>query len=669
MNSRRILFVAGAVALLCGGGWWLSLPLATSGKSSALVADSASGAMAANVNSTTYAVALVARVERIPQAAEVSERPVRMATQVGGALRFIGIEPGWRLPSGVSHVVGKPAETARNFIMANREAFGLANPRVDVVAFDSLPGNGRTAVRLQQTYGSLPILGAESVVQVGDSGDIVAVLADFSANIASLDSLALPIVPTVSESDATRRAGEILRGQLKRGPVKSESAKLIIYAPEVLGFTGTPSIAWDVRVLSPGVPVRASGRAIIDAESGVLLNYLDEICTSVNRRMYDDNNSLTTDTTTVVRTEGGPAAGVAQVDNCYDFIGHTWFYYLAVHGRDSYDGAGGIIHTFVRDQPNQVAGQPVPASPWPNASASGNVLRFGDGYQTDDVVAHEFTHLVTENTSRLFYQNASGAINECFSDIWGEAVDFSNTGGTPATNDAAAVRWQVGEDIPGGAIRNMKNPPAFSNPDRISSSLYTAQVPLPNGGAGGNDAGGVHNNSGVGNKLCYLLTDGDTFNGQTITGEGMTNVVNLFYEVQTSMLTPASDWLDLYFALTQAAQNQGWNATRRNNLFRACIAVEIAGASHDFFVDRSSPAQTTDDPPQPIMEVGIPNPAGTYGPYRSLQAGLNAVNNGGTLNLRGGVGNYNASPDGGGPVTISKPVTLRVYNAPVTITP
>ena len=44
-----------------------------------------------------------------------------------------------------------------------------------------------------------------------------------------------------------------------------------------------------------------------------------------------------------------------------------------------------------------------------------------------------------------------------------------------------------------------------------------------------------------------------------------------------------------------------------------------------------------------------------------------AINDGGTLNLNGAAGSYNAGP--GGPVTISKPMTLKTYNAPATIIP
>ena len=42
----------------------------------------------------------------------------------------------------------------------------------------------------------------------------------------------------------------------------------------------------------------------------------------------------------------------------------------------------------------------------------------------DDVVAHEWGHAYTEYTSGLIYQWQSGALNESYSDIWGETVDL-----------------------------------------------------------------------------------------------------------------------------------------------------------------------------------------------------------------------------------------------------
>ncbi len=168
-------------------------------------------------------------------------------------------------------------------------------------------------------------------------------------------------------------------------------------------------------------------------------------------------------------------------------------------------------------------------------------MTYGDGcfLVTDDVVAHELTHGVTEKESGLIYAFQQGAINESFSDIWGEFVDQTNGKGT----DTAAVKWLMGEDTSIGAIRNMKNPPAFKDPDRMGSPLYYT---------GSQDSCGVHSNSGVGNKAAYLITDGDTFNGYTNTGIGIAKAAAIYYEAQTNILTLTSNYHSLYDALNTA---------------------------------------------------------------------------------------------------------------------
>ena len=136
------------------------------------------------------------------------------------------------------------------------------------------------------------------------------------------------------------------------------------------------------------------------------------------------------------------------------------------------------------------------------------------------------------------------AINESLSDVFGELLDLTNGSGT----DTADVRWHIGEDLAlggSGAFRSMAHPPAFDQPDRMTSSFYTADT-------NEQDRGGVHTNSGVNNKAAFLLVDGGTFNGRSVSPLGITKTARLYYEVQTNLLTSAADYLDLSSALQQA---------------------------------------------------------------------------------------------------------------------
>jgi hypothetical protein len=168
--------------------------------------------------------------------------------------------------------------------------------------------------------------------------------------------------------------------------------------------------------------------------------------------------------------------------------------------------------------------------------------------------------------SHLFYYYQSGAINESFSDLWGEFIDLTNGAGSDDPSD----RWLMGEDIPGGAIRSMSSPSAspYFDPDRIGSGFYTC---------GESDVGGVHTNSGVNNKAAFLLVDGGSFNGKTVTGltGGIPQVADLYYEVNTNLLTSGSNYQDLYNALIQASKILGFSAADQQEVLDAVDAVEM----------------------------------------------------------------------------------------------
>ncbi len=62
----------------------------------------------------------------------------------------------------------------------------------------------------------------------------------------------------------------------------------------------------------------------------------------------------------------------------------------------------------------------------PNASWNGTFISFCNGLTTDDVTAHEWGHAYTQYTHDLIYAWQPGALNESYSDIWGETVDRIN---------------------------------------------------------------------------------------------------------------------------------------------------------------------------------------------------------------------------------------------------
>jgi thermolysin len=166
-----------------------------------------------------------------------------------------------------------------------------------------------------------------------------------------------------------------------------------------------------------------------------------------------------------------------------------------------------------------------------NAFWNGRYVGIGDGDQSSfreltplDVVAHEFTHGVTDFTSDLIYQNESGALNEAFSDMMGSSAEYFaefHPDGNLEPADSLEPDMYIGEDLdlrgdtaPG--FRNMKDPTEDGDP-----SHYTDRY------TGSSDNGGVHINSGIANHWFYLLAfggqnaDPDRASGTDVQGIGL----------------------------------------------------------------------------------------------------------------------------------------------------
>lgn len=241
-----------------------------------------------------------------------------------------------------------------------------------------------------------------------------------------------------------------------------------------------------------------------------------------------------------------------DADEAHQYAADTFVFYNTHHQRNSFDDLGSMIPSTVNYGVN-----------YRNAFWNGSQVVYGDDMAADDVVGHEITHGVTEYTSGLIYYGQSGAINESFSDVWGEFIDQTNGSG----NDSPSVKWLLGEDSALGVIRSMINPPTYGHPDKMSSPYFYT---------GSGDNGGVHINSGVNNKAAYLMVDGATFNGRTIIGVGLNKTAAVYYQAQVYHLTMGANYNDLYYALIQACQNLigGVDGINQNDCDQVRVAAE-----------------------------------------------------------------------------------------------
>lgn len=235
-----------------------------------------------------------------------------------------------------------------------------------------------------------------------------------------------------------------------------------------------------------------------------------------SRQVYDaqNGNDLPGET---AREEGDDAAGDAEVDAAYDNFGRIHGYFWDRFKRDSYDDDGAPLIATVRYRED-------PNYPYRNAywDPGRRQMVFGEGYaQPLDVTAHEVTHALTEASAGLEYQGESGALNESISDIFASNLDPED--------------WEIGEDLPDGAIRDMSDPERFDQPAHVDDYRD-----LPDDV----DSGGVHINSGIPNRAYYNMV-------QRIGREASEQIV---YRALTEHLESDSGFEDFRSASLKAAE-------------------------------------------------------------------------------------------------------------------
>lgn len=233
----------------------------------------------------------------------------------------------------------------------------------------------------------------------------------------------------------------------------------------------------------------------------------------------------------------------------------TYDYFLNEHNRDSYDGLGSKIVSYVHwDQA------------WRNASWNGVAMRYGDGTGDPlisiDVVGHELAHGVTEYSASLIYSYESGALNESFSDIFGSAIEFHALG--------SSADWDIGKSS--FLLRSMSNPKLYSQPNTyLGINWHTAA----------SDNGGVHINSGVQNYWFYLLSEGgsgtnDNGAAYQVDSFGINNTAEIAYRNLAYYLTPSSQYYDSRRGSISAAEDIYGSCSYEANLIaKAWHAVGI----------------------------------------------------------------------------------------------
>jgi bacillolysin len=466
------------------------------------------------------------------------------------------------------------SSNALNYLKKNQDKTGVKNPdknlKVKNVQKDDL---GMTHFRFTQAINGVPVEGSEVIVHFNKNNEAVSVNGRTNQTVTddTVDTTA-----SISSDAALKKA--LISVNAPQELTYEPIAELIIYPFEHKNHT-----AYKVNVNFKGdepgnwfVYVDAKSGKVIDKINGLMHAEENKTQTGSGKGVHGDHRNL--HITRVKEAGSGTQFALADYSHenlegifTYDatadwdssndsiYTGNSasfisdydraavdahynsekvYEYYLNEHGRNSLDGEGMAINSYVHIGVD-----------YNNAFWNGRYMAYGDGDGEFfiplsaglDVAAHEMTHGVISHTANLAYRNQSGALNESFADVFGALVDDSD--------------WEMGEDIMAPAakangvtrLRSLSDPNSVvvSNPQRAAygSGVYPDHMDEFYNMPLNVDNGGVHVNSSITNHAAYLI-------GQEL---GREKLGKIYYRALSVYLTSNSNFSDARQAIVQSA--------------------------------------------------------------------------------------------------------------------
>ena len=464
---------------------------------------------------------------------------------------------------------------SRRFFTNNKALLRIGSPDQELqLAKSETMTDGTQVLRFQQTFGGLEVWPAQVVTNVAKDGRLTAMT---GAYVPTPEGLALNA--TVAPTEAVRVAWAHI-GLLP--PTTRPAPVLKIYAENGVA----KELAYEVMV-EGGM---RDSQVFVSAISGKVLKSISKICnvavsgsgvgvvssTPLPLNLWKEGASFLAKDATKPMYNAGTGDGVIQIYNNnntgpsgtfvpaasssqFSFsdpdaasalycLGKTYDFFSSEFSRNSYDNAGASMIAVVRYAET-------PGTPMQNAFWNGAFMGFGNGDKLAgalDVIGHEMTHAVVDKTSGLVYDGQSGALNESFSDIFGEGTEWKVAGNSD---------WKIGTNLTTmGVLRDMVAPENHQQPSRMSAFVRTTL-----------DHGGVHINSGIPNRAFYLLVEGLPGGGI-----GRSKAHQIFYRTLTSKLNKGSDFQDMRAgAVLSANELYGSGSVESQKVKAAFDAVEI----------------------------------------------------------------------------------------------
>ncbi|WP_416981734.1 M4 family metallopeptidase [Streptomyces sp. T028] len=476
-----------------------------------------------------------------------------------------GAEPTTLSPARRASLI-KSAQTAAG---TTAQRLGLGGQEKLVVKDVIQDADGTTHTRYERTYAGLPVLGGDLVVHLKSGRTTV--------TRASEATLAVPsLTPKLSAASATGKALSAAKNAEVKSPDTENAPRLVVWAG-----TGKPVLAWETLVegvQQDGTPSEL--QVVTDAGTGKQILAAEKVHTGTGTGQYAGSVPLgTTQSGSTYQLLDGERAGhktydlnqgtsgtgtlftddndvwgdgtpsnrqTAGVDVAFGAAA-TWDYYKEVYGRN------GIRNDGVAAYSRAHYGNAYVNAFWQDSCFC---MTYGDGSGNThpltalDVAAHEMSHGVTAATANLTYSGESGGLNEATSDIFAAAVEFHEN--LPADPGDYLVGEKIDINGDGTPLRYMDKPSKDgASRDSWSSTLGSIDV---------------HYSSGPANHFFYLLSEGSgaktingvsydspTYDGQAVTGIGITNAAAIWYRALTTYMTSSTNYAGARTATLSAA--------------------------------------------------------------------------------------------------------------------
>jgi bacillolysin len=483
-------------------------------------------------------------------------------------------------------------------ILSARVDAGVAGGGLKLAAtqVDSL--RGFVHERFDIYYRGLLVWGAQ-IIRHSKNGEVYLVNGEFH------DRIDIDTTPAVTADHAAALAGTGLGDPA----YKLEGSPVLMIYPGLDAYHLVYQAAWkkaDSRIVSF---IDAKTSALVFQFEGILKES-DAAAVGVGTGIHGDTKKMSTDyytdnsnnssyyaidlmRPTQITTgdcrhlDTGQAYYVTDSDNTWDsdgsvVDGHTYMgwiydYYYLVHNRKSQDDNNRPLIIAVHFGTNYENAFFEPGT---------KIMYFGDANPSTnypfvaalDIVAHEFTHGVTDATSKLIYVNESGALNEAFSDIMGVSCEFYHQ---PEGNGYLRAEWWEGEDIEKSfkAGRSLADPSSVRIWDGYNDRYpdhYSKRWILPATANG--DWGGVHLNSTIGSHWYYLLAHGGTnrTSGITVNGIGLSKAEQIAYSAWVNYFTPSTTYHNARsYTYQAAAALYGADSAEAQTVLAAWTAVGV----------------------------------------------------------------------------------------------